>query len=133
MIMPARNLQTGIKLKTLLDGLVDAPDIIINGIATDSRELHEGYAFLACAGESSHGMDYSVQALEAGAAAIVYDSDTSDVTGMDTSVPLIAVPGLQQRIGLLANRWFNFPSEALAVTAITGTNGKTTVAMLFAQ
>ena len=136
MSMPAELVSPDMNLNTLLHGLADAPDIAINGIATDSRLVHPGFVFLTCEGGDSHGIDYAGQALASGAAAIVYDSDTTnaaEISGIGSAVPVIAVAGLQRHIGLLANRWFASPSESLAVTAVTGTNGKTTVAMLLAQ
>jgi UDP-N-acetylmuramoyl-L-alanyl-D-glutamate--2,6-diaminopimelate ligase len=136
MSMPAELVSSDMNLNTLLHGLADAPDIAINGIATDSRLLHKGFVFLACGGCQSHGVDYAGQALASGAAAIVYDSGTAneaEISDIGSSVPVIAVAGLQRHIGLIANRWFASPSESLAVTAVTGTNGKTTVAMLLAQ
>jgi UDP-N-acetylmuramoyl-L-alanyl-D-glutamate--2,6-diaminopimelate ligase len=136
MSMPAERVSTDMNLNTLLHGLADAPAIAINGIATDSRLLQPGFVFLACAGGESHGIDYAGQAIASGAAAVVYDSSTADaatVSGIESPVPVIAIAGLQQHIGLIANRWFDSPSESIAVTAITGTNGKTTVAMLLAQ
>lgn len=133
MSVPAELIYSGMNLQTLLRGMVDAPAIELHGIASDSRLVGEGYVFLACAGEDSHGLDFIEQAVDAGAVAIVYDAESIGDTGFDSAVPMIAMPGLQQRIGEIANRWFHSPSEALSVIAVTGTNGKTTVAMLLAR
>ncbi len=43
------------------------------------------------------------------------------------------MPELGERIGLIADRFFGAPSQALTVAGITGTNGKTTCAWLLAQ
>jgi UDP-N-acetylmuramoyl-L-alanyl-D-glutamate--2,6-diaminopimelate ligase len=131
--VPAETINSSMNLQILLQGMVDAPAIDISGIATDSRLLAKGYVFLACAGERTHGLDFTEQAVTAGAAAIVYDSATIGSTRVESAVPMIALPGLQQRIGEIANRWFASPSESLVVTAVTGTNGKTTVSVLLAQ
>ena len=45
----------------------------------------------------------------------------------------VAVPRLRDQLGEVANRFFARPSEALSVTGITGTNGKTTTAWLVTQ
>ena len=74
MSVPAERINSGMNLQTLLQGMVDAPAIDISGIATDSRMLGDGYVFFACAGEHSHGLDFTKQAIAAGASAIVYDS-----------------------------------------------------------
>lgn len=133
MSMPAMHIPAAMNLQTLLQGIVDAPAISINGLATDSRLLGQGNVFLACAGDTVHGMDFAKKAMASGVAAIVYDSDTATAAGIESAVPIIAVPGLQQHIGVIANRWFGSASASLKVIAVTGTNGKTTVAMLLAQ
>jgi len=43
------------------------------------------------------------------------------------------VPGLGDRLGEIANRFFDAPSRQMTVAGVTGTNGKTTVAWLLAQ
>jgi len=133
MSMPAEQLTTTINLADLLRGFVDAPAIRIQGISSDSRQLKPGDLFLACAGHSSHGLDYIGDAVSAGVAAIAWDSSTADLPACDVGVPMVAVEGLAQHIGELANRFYGRPSDAVRVIAVTGTNGKTTVAWLVAQ
>lgn len=113
--------------------MIDAPAIEISGIATDSRLLRPGDVFLACAGENFHGLKFAKEVAAAGAVAIVYDSESSGDLRPDSALPMIEFPGLQQKIGEIANRWFDSPSETLSVTAVTGTNGKTTVAVLLSR
>jgi UDP-N-acetylmuramoyl-L-alanyl-D-glutamate--2,6-diaminopimelate ligase len=133
MIMPAQNIRTSKNLGDLLRGFAQAPEIEISGIASDSRQLGEGYLFLACAGERSHGVDYIDNALAAGVGAIAFDADTASAPGSDIGVPMIAVPGLASLLGEIANRFYDSPSEDIGVVGITGTNGKTTVAWFAAQ
>lgn len=133
MSVPAERISKDMTLRSLLHGMVDAPDIEVTGVASDSRLLRPGDVFLACAGEESHGMDYAKEVIVAGAVAIVYDSETSGEVDQDSTIPLIALPGLQQQIGEIANRWFDSPSASLSVAAVTGTNGKTTVAVMLAR
>ena len=131
MSMPAESLGTGMTLDQLLEGIADAPALPISGITADSRQVGKGSVFLACQGATSHGLDFAEQAIDAGAAAIVWDSATGGA--IDVAVPMIAVEGLAGKLGEIANRWFDSPSEDLRVTGVTGTNGKTTVAWLVAQ
>lgn len=133
MSMPAEQIRARITLDALLEGIADAPPLPISGIATDSRRVRAGNAFLACQGETSHGIEFSKQAIDNGAAAIVADADTADGLPDSAGVPLIAAPGLAKRIGDIANRFFDSPSRAVRVTGVTGTNGKTTVAWLIRQ
>jgi UDP-N-acetylmuramoyl-L-alanyl-D-glutamate--2,6-diaminopimelate ligase len=132
MSMPARQLNHSMTIATLLRGLAEAPDIAISGIASDTRDIRDGYLFLACRGDRSHGLDYAAQAIEAGAAAIAYDASTARSLP-DVDAPLIPVDALRSRLGEIANRFYDCPSQAVSVLAVTGTNGKTTVAWLLAQ
>ena len=132
MSMPAQQLNSSMTAATLLQGFAEAPDVAISGIASDTRDVREGYLFLACRGERSHGLEYAAQALDAGAAAIAYDASTARSVPA-IGAPLIPVDGLRSRLGEIANRFYDHPSRSLKVLGITGTNGKTTVAWLLAQ
>lgn len=132
MNMAAQQINASMTIATLLRGFAEAPDIAISGIASDTRDVHDGSLFLACRGERSHGLDYAAQAIAAGAAAIAYDASTArNVPEIDA--PLIPVDALRSRLGEIANRFYDSPSQSVRVLAVTGTNGKTTVAWLLAQ
>ena len=131
--MPAEILQPDMTLRQLLVGIADAPIIPISGIADDSRRLQQGDVFLARQGAASHGLDFAEAAIRAGVAAIVWDADTGDESLAAGAVPFIAVNGLASQLGEIANRWNDWPSKAMQVVGVTGTNGKTTVAYLVAQ
>jgi UDP-N-acetylmuramoyl-L-alanyl-D-glutamate--2,6-diaminopimelate ligase len=133
MSMPAEHLTTKPTLAELLQGFADAPAIPVQNIASDTRSLRPGDLFLACGGDNSHGLDYIADAVTAGVVAIAWDSSTADAPNAEVGVPMIAVPGLAQHLGEIANRFYNRPSEAMRVVGVTGTNGKTTVAWLIAQ
>jgi UDP-N-acetylmuramoyl-L-alanyl-D-glutamate--2,6-diaminopimelate ligase len=133
MSMPAEHLITQPTLAELLQGFADAPAINITGIASDSRALKPGDLFIACGGESSHGLDYLADAVAAGVAAIAWDSSTADVPEGEVGVPMVAVTDLASHVGEIANRFYARPSETVNVVGVTGTNGKTTVAWLAAQ
>ena len=133
MSMAAEQLPTSMSLADLLQDIVAAPAIPISGIASDSRLLNRGDLFLACGGIANHGIDFVDDALEAGVAAIAYDSATAAAPGLAVSIPLIAVPHLADKLGDIANRYYAEPSAAVKTVGITGTNGKTTVAWLVAH
>jgi UDP-N-acetylmuramoyl-L-alanyl-D-glutamate--2,6-diaminopimelate ligase len=132
MSMPAEQLTSAPTLADLLHGFVDAPAIPVAGIASDSRLLAEGYLFLACQGIASHGVDYLEEALSAGVIAIAFDASTAELP-TNVGVPVIAVEDLAGKLGEVANRFYDHPSQELKVIGVTGTNGKTTVAWLIAQ
>jgi UDP-N-acetylmuramoyl-L-alanyl-D-glutamate--2,6-diaminopimelate ligase len=133
MNMPAFQLNQVMTLAELLQGFAVAPDVPVYGIHTDSRSVQRGDVFLACAGISSHGIDYVDAAIAAGAIAIVYDSSSAAEPVVPAGMPVIAVANLGRHLGSIANRFFASPSATVRVIGITGTNGKTTVAWLIAQ
>jgi UDP-N-acetylmuramoyl-L-alanyl-D-glutamate--2,6-diaminopimelate ligase len=133
MSMPAAILNTKPTLAHLLQGFAEAPEIEISGIASDSRKIGEGDLFLACAGASGHGLDYVADVTRARAAAIAWDSTTGAAPTASSETIMLSVPDLGQHLGEIANRFYDFPSKAMHVVGVTGTNGKTTVAWLIAQ
>lgn len=132
MSMPAEHLISAPTLADLLQGFAEAPAIPVHGIASDSRLLQSGDLFLAVQGIGSHGLDYLAQAHAAGVCAVAWDASTG-TEPQDTGVPMIAVAGLAEQLGEIADRFYGRPSERLDVIGITGTNGKTTVAWMIAQ
>jgi UDP-N-acetylmuramoyl-L-alanyl-D-glutamate--2,6-diaminopimelate ligase len=134
MSMPAETLTSAIGLDQLLRGMADAPAIVPGGISTDSRTLKKDDVFFACQGATSHGIEFLEQAVAADVAAIVWDSATAtEIDAQLIPVPAIPVEGLAGYIGTIANRWFDTPSRSVRIAAVTGTNGKTTVAYLIAK
>jgi UDP-N-acetylmuramoyl-L-alanyl-D-glutamate--2,6-diaminopimelate ligase len=132
MSVPAIHMNPSPMLSELLHGLADAPDLPVSGIASDSRQLKDGFLFLACEGVSSHGLDYLSDAHNAGVCAVAWDASTASAPA-DLGVPMIAVENLAAHIGEIANRYYGNPSSNLKTIGVTGTNGKTTVAWLIAQ
>lgn len=121
-------------LHQLLEGLALAPpglDPLVHGLGADSRALREGDAFIALAGESTHGLRHLAQAEAAGASVILFEPPAPD----DRKLPAnaIAFPGLRARQGELANRFYDAPSGAMRVVGVTGTNGKTSTVQLITQ
>lgn len=133
MSVPAEQLPLPMTLAELLRGFADAPAIPISGIASDSRQLSAGDVFFACSGQTSHGLEFINDAIDAKVAAIVYDASSATPPSTDFGVPLIAVADLGQQLGAISNRYYGSPSEHLRVIAVTGTNGKTSVAWFIAQ
>lgn len=115
----------------LLAGLTTAqlPDLLVSGVVTDSRCVRAGCLFMACAGESKHGLDFADEAIARGAIAVVWDGQAAP----SLSVPSLRVPGLRGLVGEIAARFYDHPAAALSITGITGTDGKTSCAHVLAQ
>ena len=105
----------------------------VSGIGLDSRTLQRGALFVACAGGRKHGLDYLDDALARGAAAVAWEPAPGIAPPRDVPVTCFAVPGLRRSLGELADRFYAKPSADVSVVGITGTNGKTTCAWLFAN
>jgi len=98
----------------------------ISGIEYDSRQVKPGDAFVAMRGESSDGNKFIDQAIAAGAVAIVSDSPEKAREG----VAWARVPHGRRALARLSANFYRRPAERLALTGITGTNGKSTTAFL---
>ncbi len=126
-------MQPTIELGWLLAGLVDAPRVRVRDLTLDSRSVRPGDAFVAVAGRSTHGLEHVSDAVARGAAAILYDpTDGRSLPPTPASVVTVAVPGLAPELGDVADRFYGEPSVDARVVGITGTNGKTTSAWLYA-
>ncbi len=121
-------------LKALLGGSIEVPDDVeVADLTLDSRQVRSGAAFLACRGRHRHGLDFARAAVEAGARAVLWEPAPGvNAPQFPPSVLVVAVPELSAQAGYIADRFFGAPSARLAVTGITGTNGKTTCAWLLA-
>ena len=123
-----------IPLKRLLANLVDCNiELPVTGLALDSRQVKQGMIFLAVAGHQQHGLAYAQQAIQQGAAAIIYEPMGSDGLLPVNSVPLIALENLSAHLGLIASRFYQYPNQYLDLIAITGTNGKTSCSLFLSQ
>jgi UDP-N-acetylmuramoyl-L-alanyl-D-glutamate--2,6-diaminopimelate ligase len=92
----------------------------------DSRRVSPGDLFVALAGQKTDGLAHLPEALARGAAAVA----AGEPAPLPVSVPWVRVPQPRKALGLLAARLAGDPSERLVLAGVTGTNGKTTTAVL---
>ena len=104
--------------------------ILVTDLVSDSRQVTPGAAFVALPGERSHGLDFAASALASGAAIVLHEPAAD---GAAASGALLAVPGLRDRLGEMAARFYGRAEPERGLIGVTGTNGKTTVAWLIAQ
>jgi len=103
------------------------PDPDITGITADSREVRPGYLFAALRGTRRDGRAFAGEAVARGAAAIL--TDEIGALALDShsrAVPVVTDTNPQRRLALFAARFFG--RQPVTVAAVTGTNGKTSVA-----
>ncbi len=104
----------------------------ITGLAVDSRAVRPGYLFAALAGSKSHGADYIPSVLAQGAVAILTDAEGARRAGdLPESVALIVAEEPRAALAMAASLWFG--AQPQTMVAVTGTNGKTSVATFARQ
>src|SRR5579864_3413032 len=114
----------------LLDGaefLSQSGNPDVTGVEYDSRHVKPGSVFVAMHGESSDGNRFIDQAIQAGAVAIVTDSPAEKPR---EGVAWALVPHGRRALARISENFYKRPAERIAVTGITGTNGKSTTAFL---
>ena len=110
-------------------------DPVVTGVTADSRKVGEGTLFCALPGTSNDGRDYIPQALAKGAAAVLAPDDdlSKDLGGIDGL--LVKVSDVRRAYALAAKAFYG--AQPKICVAVTGTNGKTSVAtfcrQIFAQ
>src|SRR5438477_7779066 len=114
----------------LLDGaeiLSQSGSPEVTGVEYDSRRVKPGALFVAMQGETSDGNRFIDQAIQAGAVAVVTDSAKENPR---EGVAWALVPHGRRALSRISENFYKRPAERLAVTGITGTNGKSTTAFL---
>lgn len=103
-------------------GAADVRGLDITGLALDSRSVRPGYLFAALPGAIVDGRDFVPEALERGASAILTGPEPLD-TG---DAALVLDPNPRRAFSLMAAAFYG--AQPATVAAVTGTNGKTSVA-----
>ncbi|MGM9949242.1 MAG: UDP-N-acetylmuramoyl-L-alanyl-D-glutamate--2,6-diaminopimelate ligase [Lysinibacillus sp.] len=96
----------------------------IKDIAIDSRGVQPSTLFICIKGYTVDGHDFAQKAVEGGATIVVTEREL-DLTG---DVAQVIVDSTDRALGLLAAKFFDYPSNDLTMIGVTGTNGKTSVA-----
>jgi UDP-N-acetylmuramoyl-L-alanyl-D-glutamate--2,6-diaminopimelate ligase len=118
-----------VNLSRLIDGIdvierLNWRDVEINGLKDDSRSIGKDDLFIAVTGASADGHDFALEAVEAGAAALVVEKP------VESDVPVVLVKNTSMASALLARRFYGDPSSKVLLVGITGTNGKTSTAFM---
>ncbi len=110
-------------------------DIEVRDVQYDSRRVHAGDVFVAMRGGSVDGNGFVQAALRQGAAALLTDSDETfqHVCRTQPELAMALVPFGRRALAEVSAEIFGHPERALALTAVTGTNGKTTTTFLLEQ
>ena len=107
-------------------------DTVITGVTCDTRRLREGNLFVALRGRKLDAHVLIGDAILRGAAAVLIEEGSAysfDARG----VPILSCENTRAALAYLADAYYGFPSRALQMVGVTGTNGKTTVARLLSE
>ncbi|WP_312734158.1 UDP-N-acetylmuramoyl-L-alanyl-D-glutamate--2,6-diaminopimelate ligase [Brevundimonas sp.] len=102
-------------------------DPVITGVTADSRKVAPGALFVALPGSAADGRAFIPQALAQGAAAVLAPADTPE-----SAAPVLVTSGDVRRAYAIAARSF-YGAQPKTCVAVTGTNGKTSVAAFCRQ
>lgn len=103
--------------------LGDDEDVEVSGIANDSRVVLGGDVFVCIRGAELDGHDFALDAIAAGAVAVVC---SRPIAGLSDDTPQVIVPDTSAALPRIAAAFYGNPSTALTTVGVTGTNGKTT-------
>ncbi|MCK5041584.1 MAG: UDP-N-acetylmuramoyl-L-alanyl-D-glutamate--2,6-diaminopimelate ligase, partial [Sphingomonadales bacterium] len=122
----------GVKSPPLADASQgQASNAVITGLALDSRLVDEGYLFAALSGELHDGVDFIPAALKAGANSILISTGSDVNKAVLAETIVIEHDNPRQVLAEMAGRFYSPHPKHCA--AITGTNGKTSVASFVKQ
>jgi len=111
----------------------DLPEL--TGLSVDSRRTEPGHVFAALPGSAVHGAEFIPFALRMGAAAVLTDAEGLEKAEADNGgplpVPVVLTEHPRRTLALAASRWSGDQPEVMV--AVTGTNGKTSVASFTRQ
>lgn len=108
-------------------------EVEFNAVCTDSRHICSGDLFVALLGENFDGAGFVAEVAAKGAVAALINAESyrTVVGAVDPAFPLLLVEDTRLALGKLAAYWRSLFS--LPLTAITGSNGKTTVKEMLAS
>jgi len=110
-------------------------DIEVRGVHYDSRQVSGGDVFVAMRGGTTDGNQYIDTAIAKGAAAVVTDSPQvfAELRDRQPELALALVEHGRKALAEASAAVFEHPERKLKLSAVTGTNGKTTTAFLLEQ
>jgi UDP-N-acetylmuramoyl-L-alanyl-D-glutamate--2,6-diaminopimelate ligase len=104
-------------------------EAVITGLSVDSRDVRDGHLFAALPGVNAHGATFIETALTAGASAVLTNTAGAKIAEdalADSDAALIIAENPRQALAFASALWFGAQPEVMV--AVTGTNGKTSVA-----
>ncbi len=105
----------------------------VKGICFDSREVQEGFLFIAQKGTNVDGHKFIKTAISKGAKYVVCEfipEEVQELSQKNNEILFFVVKNSSKALGYIASEYYDNPSKKLKIVGITGTNGKTTTVTL---
>ena len=109
-------------------------DAVVTGLSIDSRAVRDGHLFAAVPGAAVHGATFIGAALQMGAGAVLTDAEGARIAAealAGSPVAVVIASDPRAALAQAAALWFGAQPETMV--AVTGTNGKTSVATFCRQ
>lgn len=116
--------------KVTINSVVGSTSIQLNAIDFDSRNVKDGYVFVAIKGSIVDGHKFIDLAINQGVVAVICETMPKKLAD---GVTYVEVDNSNKALAFMASNFYDSPSENLKLVGVTGTNGKTTVASLLFQ
>ena len=116
-------------LKNLINNIpVEKKKINITGLSANSKEVKKGYIFFAIKGNNSNGEKFIQEAIDRGASVIVC---STNFKYKNNNILIIKKKNIRNFVSEISSKFYKLKPKN--IIAVTGTNGKTSVADLFYQ
>jgi MurE/MurF fusion protein len=116
-------------LKNLINNIPEEKKkVSITGLSTNSKEIKKGYIFFAIKGNNSNGEKFIKEAINRGASVIVCSSNFKN---KNNKTLIVKRKNIRNFVSEVSSRFYKLKPKN--IIAVTGTNGKTSVADLFYQ
>jgi UDP-N-acetylmuramoyl-L-alanyl-D-glutamate--2,6-diaminopimelate ligase len=115
----------------LAQKVIGPASVDITGVSCDSRTVKPGFAFAAITGAAENGHNFIGDAINNGATLILAEEEPTQP--LPENVSYAVAEDSRFALGALSDYFYGFPSRAMKVVGVTGTNGKTTTSYLIAS
>ena len=127
------------ELKKLLKGLEGVKakgniDIDVKGIEMNSKNVKEGYMFIAIKGFSTDGHKYVESAIKNGAMCVMIEEGCDFKSlNIPEEITIVMVKNTREALAICSSNYYGNPSSQLKLIGVTGTKGKTTTTFMIKE